>query len=89
MKTYDLALTDWIMATTTRLSVVFFLKTLLLESLNISPSIALTVEKLKTTLCVVDRYGLLVFFLFRAMYTLDVYRSGVILDLLYHLDVIN
>ena len=29
VKTYDLALTDWIMATTARISVVFFLKTLL------------------------------------------------------------
>ena len=47
-----------------RLSVMFFLKTLLLESLNIGPNIALTVEELKTTLCVVDRYGLLVIFLF-------------------------
>ena len=64
MKTYDLALTDWIMTMTARISVVFFLKTLLLESLNIGPSIALTVEELKMMSCVVDRYGLLVVFLF-------------------------
>ena len=48
------------MATIARLSVVFFLKTLLLESLNLDPSIALTVEELKTMSCVVDRYVLLV-----------------------------
>ena len=64
MKTYDLALIDWIMAMTVRISVVFFLKTLLLESLNLGPSIALTVEDLKTMSCVVDRYDLLVVFLF-------------------------
>ena len=75
MKTYDLALTNWIIATAARISVVFFLKTLLLESLNLGPSIALTVEELKTTSCVVDQYDLLVvfiFFLSRAVYTLAV-----------------
>ena len=65
MKTYDLALTDWIMATTACLSVVFFLKTLLLESFNLGPSIALMVEELKTTSCAVDRYDLPVVFFLR------------------------
>ena len=64
VKTYDLILTDWIMATTARLSVMFFLKMLLLENLNLGPSIALTVEELETTSCVVDRYDLLVIFFF-------------------------
>src|SRR5438105_4980894 len=41
-------------ATMARSSIVFFLKTLLLESFNLGPSIALTVEELKTTSCVVD-----------------------------------
>ena len=54
MKTYDLVFTGSIMATTARICVVFFLKMLLLESLNLGPSIALMVEELKTTSCVVD-----------------------------------
>ena len=76
VKTYDLAFTGWIMATTARLRIVFFLKTLLLESLNHDPSFTLTVGGLKTTLCVVDHYGRTDVF-FRVFFLLAVYILAV------------
>ena len=53
MKTSDLIFVGWVMATTAFFYVVCFLKTLLMESLNLGSSFAWLVVGLKTMLCVI------------------------------------
>ena len=77
MKTFDLAFVGWVMATTAFFYVMFFLKTLLMDSLSPGSSFAWLVVGLKALMCVIACFEMLefvslVFFLFflLAMYTL-------------------